>query len=143
MVEEFHEEEDIRHIDRSSRFLDHNSIEYVWDGLGKAISQRSSPPSTHLPQELKVLLLEKRALLPQIGTLINSMAARCEVCTAVHSGQTFPEKIPEGSDLANMVANDPKMVAKVAKLATNLVAKNDVNLALPPRFRQVLIESPL
>ncbi|GFT62261.1 hypothetical protein TNCV_1701361 [Trichonephila clavipes] len=48
--------------------------------------------------------------------------------------------IPEGSELANMVANDAKMVAK---FAANLVAKNDANLALPPRFRQVLIESPL
>ncbi|GFS98526.1 hypothetical protein TNCV_3479001 [Trichonephila clavipes] len=35
------------------------------------------------------------------------------------------------------------MVAKVTKLAANLVAKNDANLALSPRFRQVLIESPL
>ncbi|GFW78667.1 hypothetical protein TNCV_4260901 [Trichonephila clavipes] len=39
--------------------------------------------------------------------------------------------------------NDAKLVAKVAKLAANLVTKNDANLALPPRFRQVLIESPL
>ncbi|GFU44276.1 hypothetical protein TNCV_3041181 [Trichonephila clavipes] len=36
-----------------------------------------------------------------------------------------------------------KMVAKVAKLAANLVVKYDVNLTLSPRFRQVLIESPL
>ncbi|GFV29139.1 hypothetical protein TNCV_4601711 [Trichonephila clavipes] len=43
---------------------------------------------------------------------------------------------PEGSELANMVAND-------AKLAANLISKNDANLALLPRFRQVLIESPL
>ncbi|GFS56573.1 hypothetical protein TNCV_4303461 [Trichonephila clavipes] len=35
------------------------------------------------------------------------------------------QKIPEGSELANMVAND-------AKLATNLVTQNDANLALPP-----------
>ncbi|GFU21844.1 integrase catalytic domain-containing protein [Trichonephila clavipes] len=52
----------------------------------------------------------------------------------------FKEKIPEGSELANKVANDTKMVAK---LTTNLVAKNDANLALPPRFRQVLFQSPL
>ncbi|GFU79569.1 hypothetical protein TNCV_4713901 [Trichonephila clavipes] len=44
-------------------------------------------------------------------------------------------KIPEGFELVNMVA-------KLAKLATNMVAKNDANLALPPRFRQVLIEWP-
>ncbi|GFU31419.1 histone-lysine N-methyltransferase SETMAR [Trichonephila clavipes] len=52
-------------------------------------------------------------------------------------------KIPEGSKLANMVTNAAKMIAKVAKLAANLVSKNDANLALQPRFRQVLIESPL
>ncbi|GFU34868.1 hypothetical protein TNCV_2991891 [Trichonephila clavipes] len=49
----------------------------------------------------------------------------------------------KGSELANMVTKDVKMVAKVAKLATNLVAENDANLALPPRFRQVLIEYAL
>ncbi|GFY03057.1 hypothetical protein TNCV_980621 [Trichonephila clavipes] len=48
-------------------------------------------------------------------------------------------KIPEGSELANKVTNDAKMVAKVAKWT----AKNDANLALPPRFHQVLIQSPL
>ncbi|GFW81249.1 hypothetical protein TNCV_375971 [Trichonephila clavipes] len=53
------------------------------------------------------------------------------------------KKIPEGSEFAKMVANYAKMVANVAKFAPNLVAKNDANLALPPRFRQVLIESPL
>ncbi|GFV62412.1 hypothetical protein TNCV_1183261 [Trichonephila clavipes] len=49
------------------------------------------------------------------------------------------QKNPEGSELANMVVNDAQMVAKIAKSE----AKNDANLALPPRFRQVLIESPL
>ncbi|GFW96144.1 hypothetical protein TNCV_958571 [Trichonephila clavipes] len=52
-------------------------------------------------------------------------------------------KFPEGSELANMVTNDAKMVANIAKFAANLVAKNDANLALPPRCRQVLNESPL
>ncbi|GFV37205.1 hypothetical protein TNCV_1056134 [Trichonephila clavipes] len=41
-----------------------------------------------------------------------------------------------------MVANDAKMVAKITKLAAILVIKNDANLTLPPRFRQVFIESP-
>ncbi|GFT43702.1 hypothetical protein TNCV_1554761 [Trichonephila clavipes] len=44
-------------------------------------------------------------------------------------------KNPEGPELANRVS-------KVAKLAANSVDKNDANLALSPRFRQVLIESP-
>ncbi|GFW26960.1 hypothetical protein TNCV_1377981 [Trichonephila clavipes] len=50
------------------------------------------------------------------------------------------QKNPEGPKLTNMVANDAK---KVNKLAAHLANKNDANLALPPRFRQVLIESPL
>ncbi|GFV12213.1 hypothetical protein TNCV_1537101 [Trichonephila clavipes] len=49
-------------------------------------------------------------------------------------------KNPESSELANMVNNYAKIVTK---LAANLDTKNDANLALPPRFRQVLIESPL
>ncbi|GFV52621.1 hypothetical protein TNCV_2872921 [Trichonephila clavipes] len=64
----------------------------------------------------------------------------------------FTEKIPEGSELANMVANVAKIVFKVAKLVTILVAKNYANLMLgqdlilgflTPGFPQVLIESPL
>ncbi|GFU24677.1 hypothetical protein TNCV_3178221 [Trichonephila clavipes] len=39
--------------------------------------------------------------------------------------------------------HNAKMVANITKLAANLLAKNDANLALPPIFRQVLIESPL
>ncbi|GFY10388.1 hypothetical protein TNCV_1462781 [Trichonephila clavipes] len=59
----------------------------------------------------------------------------------VRSPELSPiEHIPEGSELANMVTNNTKMVAK---LAANMVTKNDANLALPPRFRQILIESPL
>ncbi|GFX29533.1 mariner Mos1 transposase [Trichonephila clavipes] len=42
------------------------------------------------------------------------------------------KKTPEGLELAN-----------VAKLVGNSVAKNDAKLVLSPRFRQVLIESPL
>ncbi|GFU48185.1 hypothetical protein TNCV_4224741, partial [Trichonephila clavipes] len=45
-------------------------------------------------------------------------------------------EIPKGAELANMATNDAKKVA-------NLVSNNDSNLALPPRFRQVLIESPI
>ncbi|GFT34741.1 hypothetical protein TNCV_2898801 [Trichonephila clavipes] len=74
-----------------------------------------------------------------------NMKSGYEICSQfidVERSTTF-QKIPEGSELANMVANDAKIVIKVVKLATNLVAKNDANLALPPRFRQVLIESPL
>ncbi|GFT34565.1 uncharacterized protein TNCV_4125231 [Trichonephila clavipes] len=56
-------------------------------------------------------------------------------CWGISLRQVYEEQgllIPEGSELANMVSNDAKMVTKVAKMATNLVAKNDANLALPP-----------
>ncbi|GFX73687.1 hypothetical protein TNCV_4290031 [Trichonephila clavipes] len=43
----------------------------------------------------------------------------------VERSTTF-QKIPEGFELANMVAND-------AKIVTNFVTKNDANLGLPPR----------
>ncbi|GFW14057.1 hypothetical protein TNCV_3546461 [Trichonephila clavipes] len=43
-------------------FRYHNSIEYVWDGLVKAISQRNS--AQRIPQEIIVPVLEKWALLP-------------------------------------------------------------------------------
>ncbi|GFS50458.1 hypothetical protein TNCV_3196851 [Trichonephila clavipes] len=51
-------------------------------------------------------------------------------------------KIPEGSELAQMVANDAQMVASDANMVAK-VAKLAANLALPPRFRQVLIGSSL
>ncbi|GFW27988.1 RNase H domain-containing protein [Trichonephila clavipes] len=62
-----------------------------------------------------------------------------EMCTnslLTNGGVQQQQQIPEGSELANIVA-------KVTKLAVNLVAKNDANLAPPSKFRQVLIESPL
>ncbi|GFW78228.1 hypothetical protein TNCV_136971 [Trichonephila clavipes] len=73
---------------------------------------------------------------------------KCRVMASVLSDQKLkrrergpPKRLKrfQRIPLANMVANDVKIVAKV----TNSVSKNDANLALPPRFRQVLLESPL
>ncbi|GFU52712.1 hypothetical protein TNCV_2454251 [Trichonephila clavipes] len=73
IVDEFHSEANIDRLNGLSRSPNHNSIQYVWDGLRKAISQPNSLPWT--PCELKVPLL-----LPQIliETLINSTVAHCE-----------------------------------------------------------------
>ncbi|GFX29502.1 hypothetical protein TNCV_4775761 [Trichonephila clavipes] len=38
-------------------------------------------------------------------------------------------KIPVGSEVANIVAIDPKMVAKVAELGANLLTKKDANIS--------------
>ncbi|GFW74775.1 hypothetical protein TNCV_963501 [Trichonephila clavipes] len=64
------------------------------------------------------------------------------VPTKKHS-RAVRTKNPEGTEVVNMVANDVKMVTKVAKLVGNLIFTYDANLALSPRFRQVHIESPL
>ncbi|GFW79172.1 hypothetical protein TNCV_2475791 [Trichonephila clavipes] len=58
----------------------------------------------------------------------------------VESRSTLVSMNPEGSELANIVTNVTKMVTK---LTTNSIAKNDANLDLSPRFRQILLELPL
>ncbi|GFV04037.1 hypothetical protein TNCV_916611 [Trichonephila clavipes] len=88
---------------------------------------------------------EQMGLNERKSVVLDGFEWRCR-----KKGVNMHDKIPEGSELANMVAKVAKMVGKVAKmvtkapkLAATLVAKNDDNLALPPRFRQVLIEASL
>ncbi|GFT56400.1 hypothetical protein TNCV_2333791 [Trichonephila clavipes] len=76
----------------------------------------------------------------QLRCAVKIIARENRITGDCRSQEEFSLKIPEGSELVNMVANDAQVVAK---LAANLVAENDTNLALPPRFRQVLIESSL
>ncbi|GFW45604.1 hypothetical protein TNCV_3245421 [Trichonephila clavipes] len=58
-----HEVAYIHSIDWPLRSLDHNYIEYIWVGLGEAISQLSSSPRNSLG--VKVSPLKEWALLPQ------------------------------------------------------------------------------
>ncbi|GFW18822.1 hypothetical protein TNCV_5132751 [Trichonephila clavipes] len=53
------------------------------------------------------------------------------------------EKNPEGLQLAKNGRQQNRQVTKVAKLATNLLVKDDAKMALLPRFRQIPVESPL
>lgn len=41
IVDDFVEEEDIRHVNWPSKSSDLNPMEHVWDGLGIAIGQRN------------------------------------------------------------------------------------------------------
>ncbi|GFV89719.1 DDE_3 domain-containing protein [Trichonephila clavipes] len=131
IVEEYLEDHGLERMEWPARSPDLNPIEHLWDYLGREVAALNPPPrSLH---ELKQGLLCVWSSLPYSGVRqLNKQ-----------HGKSMPPMHSKGSELANMVANDAKMVAKVAKLATNLFAKNDANFALPPRFRQVLIESPL
>ncbi|GBN42327.1 hypothetical protein AVEN_212812-1 [Araneus ventricosus] len=63
-----------------ARSPDLNSIEHVWDMLGRRIAGRSVPPGTL--HGLQQALLQEWALLPQqvINDTISSMPRRCQAC---------------------------------------------------------------
>ncbi|GFV96010.1 transposable element Tc3 transposase [Trichonephila clavipes] len=85
------ESEDIERMDWPARSPDLNTIEHVWDFLGRRLAARTLPPVTIL--ELRLALQDEWAAMPQqlIATLIVSMGRRCETCLAVR-GDHIPTK---------------------------------------------------
>ncbi|GFT04075.1 transposable element Tcb2 transposase [Trichonephila clavipes] len=77
------ESEVIEHMDCPARSPDLNTIEHVWDFLGRRLAARTLPPVTI--RELRLALQDEWAAMPQqlIDTLILSMGRRCETCLAV------------------------------------------------------------
>ncbi|GFX85336.1 transposable element Tcb2 transposase [Trichonephila clavipes] len=77
------ESEDIERMDWPARSPDLNTIEHVWDFLGRRLADRTLPPVTI--RELRLALQDEWAAMPQqlIDTLILSMGRRCETCLAV------------------------------------------------------------
>ncbi|GFU55095.1 transposable element Tcb2 transposase [Trichonephila clavipes] len=82
-AEQLLESEDIERMDWLARSPDLNSIEHVWDFLGRHLAARTLPPVTI--RELRLSLQDEWAAMPQqlIDTLILSMGRRCETCLAV------------------------------------------------------------
>ncbi|GFT67924.1 transposable element Tcb2 transposase [Trichonephila clavipes] len=77
------ESEDIERMDWPARSPDLNSIEHVWEFLGRRLAARTLPPVTI--RELRLALKDEWAAMPQqfTDTLILSMGRRCETCQAV------------------------------------------------------------
>ncbi|GFW28420.1 transposable element Tcb2 transposase [Trichonephila clavipes] len=82
-AEQLLESEDIERMDWPARSPDLNTIEHVWDFLGRRLAARTLPPVTI--RELRLALQDEWAEMPQqlIDTLILSMGRRCETCLAV------------------------------------------------------------
>ncbi|GFW15792.1 transposable element Tc3 transposase [Trichonephila clavipes] len=85
-VEELLESEDITRMDWPAYSPDLNPIEHMWDALGRRIAARLQHPEN--TQQLKQLLIEEWALLPQemLHQLVLSMRRRCEATIAVRGG---------------------------------------------------------
>ncbi|GFX54928.1 transposable element Tcb2 transposase [Trichonephila clavipes] len=69
---------------------DLNSIEHVWDALGRRIAEHLHHPDN--TQQRKQMLIEELALLPQemLHQLVLSMRRRCEATFAVRGGHILP-----------------------------------------------------
>ncbi|GFU58623.1 transposable element Tcb2 transposase [Trichonephila clavipes] len=82
-AEQLLESEAIERMDWPARSPDLNTIEHVWDFLGRRLAARTLPPVTI--RELRLALQDEWAAMPQqlIDTLILSMGRRCETCLAV------------------------------------------------------------
>ncbi|GFW91204.1 transposable element Tcb1 transposase [Trichonephila clavipes] len=89
IVDECLQLEDITRMDWRAYPPDLNSIEHVWDMLGRRIAARQHPPTC--PSELRKALLDEWCNIPQdqIDNLILSMSRHCKACIA-SSGRHTP-----------------------------------------------------
>ncbi|GFT25583.1 transposable element Tcb2 transposase [Trichonephila clavipes] len=85
-VVELLESEDITRMDWRAYSPDLNPIEHVWDTLGRRIAARLHHPE--YTQQLKLMLIEEWALLPQemLHQLVLSMRRQCEATITVTGG---------------------------------------------------------
>ncbi|GFV55194.1 transposable element Tcb1 transposase [Trichonephila clavipes] len=89
IVGEYLQSEDINCMNWPAYSPGFNSIEHVWDVLGRRIAARQPPP-TCLPELRRTLLDEWRNIAQdQIDNLILRMPSRCKACIA-SSGRHTP-----------------------------------------------------
>ncbi|GFX99950.1 transposable element Tcb2 transposase [Trichonephila clavipes] len=85
-VEELLESKDITRMDWPVYSPVLNPMEHVWNALERRIAARLHHPEN--TQQLKLMLIEKWALLPQemLHQLVLSMRRRCEATIATRGG---------------------------------------------------------
>ncbi|GFX80381.1 transposable element Tcb1 transposase [Trichonephila clavipes] len=115
---------------------DLNPNENFWDALGRAVSSRFPLPATLI--ELETALQEEWRLLNSavLEHLIESMVERNITPRVIErdtSGEIYFLKDSRGFRTHQHGRQTGRLLSR----------QNDANLALPPRFRQILIESPL
>ncbi|GFV51604.1 transposable element Tcb2 transposase [Trichonephila clavipes] len=88
LVEDLFFEEGIVRMEWPTGSPDMNSIEHVWDSLGRRLAGHQPPPQAL--QELERAILEERDKIPQlvINSLIDSMPQRCSTLLAVRGNHT-------------------------------------------------------
>ncbi|GFS83318.1 transposable element Tcb2 transposase [Trichonephila clavipes] len=88
LVEDSLFEEGIVRMEWPACSPDMNSIEHVWDALGRRVAGRQPPPQTL--QELERAFLEEWDRIPQlvINSLIDSMSQKCSTLLAVRGNHT-------------------------------------------------------
>ncbi|GFX11344.1 transposable element Tcb2 transposase [Trichonephila clavipes] len=106
-VEEMLESEDITRMDLPAYFPDLNSIEHVWDALGRRIAARLHHPES--TQQLKQMLIEEWALLPQerLHQLVLGMRRRYGTSEALDIPLVSPELPPHCDwDILSIIGSD-------------------------------------
>ena len=88
IVENFHRQNNVDHMDWPARSPDMSPIEHVWDILGRRVRQRQ--PQSRTLAALAAALQEEWTRIPQhvIARVVRSMRRRCEALYASAGGHT-------------------------------------------------------
>ncbi|GFX96382.1 transposable element Tc3 transposase [Trichonephila clavipes] len=137
LIDDFLEMENIQRMSWPANSHDLIPIEHVWDMLGRQIAALSHPPSS--VTELK------RALQEALNRLSTQLIHHL-IASAIETSRNITARAIERDTSGEIYFLEDSRGFQTCQLGRQCRKngrKNDANLALPPRFRQVLIKSPL